>query len=174
MPKPNLDEIQSIPDPMLSDNFELLFPNIPGAQGDTATRALRLQCKNTIKPGTQMEDVPVELFGHRAMHAGRRTFSNEISVEFIEDAFGTIGKSLESWVEWVRSKRTQSGHFKRDYAQDAVLNIFDQEGNQVLSYKIVNMWPSNVPDETFDGSSATAISLSCSFKYDYYLEDGEL
>jgi len=55
MPKPNIDRIQSaIPDPMLSDNFQLNIPRVPGA-GNAIP--LLLQCRTAIKPGFTINNV---------------------------------------------------------------------------------------------------------------------
>ena len=70
MPKPNYDEVSSVKDPMLNDNYDIQFPNVPGGKDG---RALRLQCKTAVKPGTNLAEVEVELFGHKLMHAARRT-----------------------------------------------------------------------------------------------------
>lgn len=163
MPKPNFDEVLSVKDPMLNDNYDLTFPSIPGG-GDG--RALKLQCKTAVKPGTTLAEVEVELFGHKLMHAARRTWSNEISVEFVEDHTGVITRTLEAWAEYIRRTLTQHGNFKAQYAVNAQLRIYDQPGNLVATYTLRNCWPSQVPDLSFDGSGGAIITLGASFKYD--------
>ncbi len=163
MAKPSFDDVSSVADPMLNDNFVLTFPSIPGG-GDG--RKLKLQCKTAVKPGTTLAEVEVELFGHKLMHAARRTWSNEISVEFVEDNTGTITKALEGWAEIIRAAKTQHGAFKATYAVDATLQIFDQTGAVVMTYTLRRCWPSQVPDIQFDGSGGAIITLGASFKFD--------
>lgn len=167
MPKPNLDTVLEILDPMLSDNFDIIFQNLPAG---VEARPLQIQCKTAIKPGTTIEEVAVELFGHRMMHVGRKTFSNSLQIEFVDDRNGKIHEMMEAWAEFCRETKTQHGHFKADYAADAEFYIYDQEGTKVKTYKIYNIWPSQVPDMQFDGSSAQAINVQMEFKYDYYEE----
>ncbi len=164
MPKPSFDEVSTVKDPMLNDNYDITFPSIPGGGGDG--RALRLQCKTAVKPGTNLAEVEVELFGHKLMHAARRTWSNEVSIEFVEDNTGNITKILEAWAEFVRATRTQHGAFKDTYAVNAKLRIYDQPGNVVMTYTLRNCWPSQVPDISFDGSGGAIITLGASFKFD--------
>lgn len=164
MPKPSFDEVSTVKDPMLNDNYDISFPSVPGGGGDG--RALRLQCKTAVKPGTNLAEVEVELFGHKLMHAARRTWSNEISVEFIEDNTGNITKILEAWAEVARATRTQHGAFKDTYAVNAKLRIYDQPGNVVMTYTLRNCWPSQVPDISFDGSGGAIITLGATFKFD--------
>lgn len=170
MPKPNLQQVLSVADPMLSDNFQLEISNIPGGGSD---RALLLQCKSATKPGMSLTEVEVAIFGHVLKHAGRLEYSHEMAVEYYETWNGEITRILERWMEWGRSHLTQHGHFKNPsdgsgYARDIFLTIFNQVGEVALRYRLYNVWPSQVPDVTFDGSSVSNITLSCSFKYDAY------
>lgn len=165
MPKPSLDDVLNVGDPMLNDNFDLTFTRVPGG-GDG--RALRVQCKSGIKPGMSVATAEMELFGHKTMHAARKTFSNSMSISFHESYDGIINTSLEDWSEICRSTDTQSGSFKRDYATTARLTVYDQTGAPALDYDIFNVWPTEIPDATFDGAGGTAMTVDATFAYDYY------
>lgn len=165
MPKVTLTEVLGIPDPMLNDNFELTFTKIPGG-GDG--RKMRLQCRSGVKPGMSVQEVEVELFGHKVKHVGRKTFSGSMSVGFIESYEGRIVEGLENWAEVCRGTDTQSGAFKKDYAVTATLTIFDQTGAEALVYEIYNVWPTEVPEYSFDGAGGSAIQADATFAYDWY------
>lgn len=165
MAKPSLDDVLAVADPMLNDNFDLTFTSVPGG-GDG--RALRIQCKSGIKPGMTLEQAEVELFGHKTVHAARKTFSNSMSITFHESYDNKITQSLEDWSEFCRSHETQSGNFKADYAVKARITIYDQTGAEVVSYDIFNCWPTEVPDAQFDGSGGEAMTIDATFAYDHY------
>ncbi len=165
MAKPALLDILSIADPMLSDNFELIFGSIPGSSD---TQPFRIQCRTASKPGMTLEQVTYDLFGHTVEFAGRLTYSHTMSVEYVENYQGSITRALEKWQELIRSHRSQHGSFKADYTVTADLNIYDQTGELSLNYRVFNMWPTEVPELAFDGSSATALSVGATFSYDYY------
>lgn len=167
MPKPNIDEVLDIKDPLLSDNFEFLIPTVPGSEGD-ASRALRIQVKTAIKPGMTLEEVMYELFGHQAVHAGRLTFTHEMTVEYVENYKANITQIFEDWMEYARTTQDQSGHFKTDYATDAKFIIYDQEGEKTLTYKLVNVWPKTVQELSFDGGAATLLTSSIGLAFDYF------
>ena len=165
MPKPNLDEVLNIGDPMLNDNFDLVFASIPGGGNN---RAMRIHCKSGIKPGMSVQQAEVELFGHKTVHAARKTVSNSMSISFHESYDAEMNITLENWSEMCRSTDTQSGNFKRDYAVTATLTIYDQTGAPVVEYEIFNCWPTEVPDAQFDGAGGTAMTVDATFAYDYY------
>lgn len=168
MAKTTLQDVQAIADPMLSDNFGFSIPNIPGSGND---RPFTVQCKSTVKPGVQIEEVEYALFGHVVKHAGRLTYSHEFSSEFYETKDGSITNTIESWIEWIRKHDSQHGHFKNGadgYARDATLTIYDQTGAESLVYKLYGVWPSADQDLSFDGSSANGLTQSITFKFDYF------
>lgn len=168
MGKPALTDVLTIADPMLSDNFMLLFGTVPSILGTGNSHILQLSCKTATKPGMTVEQVTYDLFGHTVEFAGRLTYSHTMSVEYVENWQGSITRTLENWIEMSRGHLTQSGNFKAQYAVPATLTIYDQTGNISLQYQIYNMFPTEVPDLSFDGSSATALSLSANFSYDFY------
>lgn len=164
--KPSLGDVnRAIPDPLLSDNFQLSFPNVPVGNGDS----LLFQCKSVSKPGVTINNVEVQLFGHTTEHAGNKTFSHDMTVEYIENRSMQIHDILERWAELIRGTQTQHGAFKSEYARDGYLTVFNQKGEVVYVYHIKNCWPSSVPETPFDGSASNAITLSVTFKYDSYL-----
>lgn len=166
MPKPNLDNILDVHDPMLSDNYDLTFASIPGGGNN---RQFTIQCKTAVKPGSSIQEVEIELFGHKVMHAAKRTWTNDMSIEFVEDSKGTITKALENWLELIRKAETQHGVFKKDYAVKAIFTIYDQTGAPTARYDIINCWPNQVQDLQFDGSGGQALPASASFKFDHVL-----
>jgi len=165
MPKPSFGDVAaSVLDPMLSDNFFLNINDIPGV--GTFDNALRMQCQSAVKPGMTINAVEVQVFGHTLEYAGNLTYGHDMSVEYVENRSAQITQTLEAWAEYIRSRESQHGAFKKEYARDGTLTIYDQKGAKVIEYKIENMFVTTVPDLSFNGSSASIITLSASFKYD--------
>lgn len=164
--KPQLGMINTaIPDPALSDNFQLNFPNIP--TGENAIPLL-MQCQQVSKPGVTVNNVEVQLFGHTAEHASNKVYSHDLAVTYVENRFLQIHKILERWANLIRGTQSQHGVYKLQYARDAYLTVFDQMGKVISEYVVVNCWPSVVPETDFHGNSSDIITLACTFKYDYY------
>lgn len=185
--KPNLESVAQVLDPLLSDNFRLEFPGLANLGGGSLgaglntkgvgsvvpipyTDVLTIQCQSATKPGSELEPVAVELFGHSIQYAGRLTFSHSLSIEFVEDRRAAVTTILTNWQRLARKIQTQHGGYKSDYAlKKAVLHVYDQGGgNPLKSFNIINIWPSSVPDISFNGAGATLITVGATFTYDYY------
>lgn len=170
MGKPTLDEAISIGDPLLSDNYELIFGSLPDVLGSEVSRALRIQCRTATKPGMTIEEVLVEVFGHTVRHAGKNTMTGSMAIEYAENSEMAIYRPLEAWVNYCRSHETQLGAFKEDYAVDAEFKILKQDGSVAATYKVKGVWPKTVPDLSFDGSSSQALPVAVEFSFDGYEE----
>ncbi len=171
MAKPTLDQLQaSVLDPMLSDNFLLDIPDVPG--GGNA-QALRIQCQSATKPGVTINAVEVQVFGHTLEFAGNKTFNHDMTIEYVENRQAEITTALESWAQLIRQTATQTGAYKKDYARSARFYIYDNMGVTVRDYTVYGLWPSVVPDISFNGTSSSIINLSTTFKFDYYTLTGQ-
>lgn len=172
MSKFSLGDISStLLDPLLSDNFKLVFANLPTIFSTPAnTTALNIQCKNVTKPGVTLNSAPAQLFGHEIEFATNKTFSHDMSVTYIENRDMQIHTILDEWCEYIRGTQTQHGNFKADYARDATLFVYDQRGAKIKEFIIVNCFPTSVPETSFDGSSSNILEVAVTFKYDFYYE----
>jgi len=164
MAKPTFSEVASaIQDPLLSDNFLLVIPNVPGGG---VGEALRLQCRSASKPGKTINSVEVAVFGHVLEFASNISFSHDMSVSYAENGKAQVTTALELWQNAIRSAETQLGAPKSAYARNGIFYVYDNVGNVVKEYLIEAMWPAQVPDISFDGSSSSALNVDASFKYD--------
>ena len=60
MARTSYSDMSGLPDPLLSYNFDLVIPNIPGGGN---TKALTIKCQSTSLPGKSLEDVTVTAHG---------------------------------------------------------------------------------------------------------------
>lgn len=170
MAKPTLTDAINIGDPLLSDNYEFTIPELPDNVSD-GSESLRIQCKTATKPGNTIEEVLVEVFGHKVRHAGSNTTTGSMAVEYTENSEMAIYTVLEEWLEVCRSHETQLGAFKEDYAVSAKFRIFKQDGSEAATYTVTGVWPKTVPDLSFDGSSSQALPVAVEFSFDSVVRD---
>lgn len=170
--KLTFDEVTSIGDPLLDDNFEIIFSGVPSQVGDAGT--FRLFCKTGVLPGYTLDEVLQEAFGHALRFAGKKTFSGSISIEFNENSQMKLYTMIKTWGDLIRGSNTQlstlfkgsqTGTTANGYAAKAQINVFRQDGSVAKSYYIYNVWPGQLPDLSFSGG-AQALTVSVDFKYD--------
>ena len=172
MPKVTFDELSTTGDPLLDDNFEIIFTIPSGIPGLSASDAglFRLFVKTGVLPGYTLDEVLKEAFGHQMRFVGKKTFSGSISIEFNENSEMAMYKRLKAWGDFMKGSKTQLGAFKKQYATKAVVNVFKQDGSTSGTYNIINVWPGQLPDLSFSGG-AQGMTISVDFKYDIVLDE---
>lgn len=163
MARPSYSDVRSLPDPLLSYNFALVIPNIPGG-GDT--KRLTLKCQSTSIPGTSVEDVTVSLHGIDLKFAGRQMWTHTLSATYIETRDMGTRFAVKQWIEFARNSRNNSGNFKSDYATIADLILYDDVGNEIRTIRMEGFFPQNLDDAAVDGTNSAAVTVTVSWVYD--------
>lgn len=179
MAKVTLSEIQSLPDPLTSDLFELVIGRIPGGAGSNATtgggsnstggaNTLRIQCQQVAVPSKTVEGVEVLLSSNSLMFAGRIIFEHAMNVTFVENRRMDIFNELNNWANYCRDNETQLGHYKADYSTTAQLIVYDQMGKRIKAFEIYGLWINVIPEFQFDGTAANLVLVAATFQMDYW------
>lgn len=162
----SLDEINQQPDAMDSEHFKVMFGNIPGA-GDS--RPMTINCQTAVIPGFTLEQMEVGLHGHTVRYVGKRTFSGQMSIGFVENSAMDIQKRLRRWAEYAKGTRSATAEgYKADYALTVEIQVMDVTGKIVDELTVFGVWPTDVPETQLDGQSSQAMLVQASFSYDYY------
>lgn len=163
MARTSYSDVRSLPDPLLSYNFDLIIPVVPGG-GDG--KGLTIRCKSTSIPGTSVDDVTVSLHGIDLKYAGRQMWSHTLSVTYQETRDMLVRFALKSWIEFARNSRQNTGQYKANYATNADLVLYDDAGKTIRTIRIEGFFPQNMDDAALDGASSTAVEISVTFNYD--------
>lgn len=169
MARTSLQDVSGLPDPLLSYNFDLIFPTIPGGGG--SSRALTVKCMTTSLPGMQLEQATASLHGVEVSYAGRQIWTKTFQATFIETRDAATRKTFRRWIEFARNNSRNAGHYKKDYAVDGVMMLYDDIPAIILETKIVGMFPTQMDDVAFDGAAGTIVTSSITFSYDYTEEN---
>lgn len=157
-----ITDILSLPDPALSWNFDLFLPTIPGSSD---TRDLTFKCKTAAMPGTQLESIDVELHGVTIPYAGRRMFTHDLSVTFLETMDWSTREKFRRWIATARDWRTNSGSNFATYAVTGLLITYDNIPQPVTTTQVNYMFPIDLADVELDGSQSGPVMPQVNFKY---------
>lgn len=162
MARTSITNILSLGDPAQSWNFDMFFPTIPGSSD---SRDLTYKCKSTQLPGTQLEPFDVELHGVVIPFAGRRMFTHDLDVTFIETADWLTREKFRRWIAMARDWRTNSGSNFVTYAVTSLITRYNDIPQEVGTDQINYIWPTNMQEITLDGGQSGPVELSVNFKY---------
>lgn len=166
MARVSLTDLYQVPDILSGEAWYFLITNIPGSNGNT--RNLALKCVNSTLAGGTNEKMTVPLHGHQINFTGRSIQGQSLPITYYEDSTMDTWRNLRAWEQYVKGRRSgNSAGYKRDYSVNGILEIYDTTGKMINSTKYYHLFPQEIPDTTFDGTSSTAIQIQCTFSYDY-------
>lgn len=168
MPRTSLSDVRSLPDPLMSYNWDLFVPVVPSGSD---FRSLTIKCQSVNIPGVQTEDVPVTLHGATVKYAGREIFgSNQFTATFLETRDMTTRDVIRQWIEYQRNSANNSGEYKINYEATGLLALYDDKGNAIRTINIYGMFPQNLDEPTLDGSQSAPVLYTVTFNFDFTRE----
>lgn len=160
----SLDNVLGIADPMTSESYVLELGTLPTG---TDTRDLTIKCQSAVLPGISNEKVVVTLAGHTNNFRGRVIQTGTMAVTFVEDINAGTLRDLRGWHDYCVDIRTgNSADYKSGYAITSRISMIDTIGNVGIAYNIIGCFPESIDEISLDGTSSTAVLVSCTFSYD--------
>lgn len=164
MARTSLADVRSLGDPLLSFNWDLILPRIPGYNDN---REFTFKCQTAVIPGVLLEQVPVALHGVELRFIGRKNYSHSFPVTILETHDASTRAMFVAWSELARSWVLNTGTPKDVYAVPGQLVLYDDTPKIVRSITIFGMWPENIDDAALDGQSSGIVTYNITFSYDH-------
>jgi hypothetical protein len=168
MARTSLSDIRSLPDPLLSYNWDLILPRIPGYSD---SKPFTFKCQTAAVPGMMLEQVPVALHGVELRYAGRKNYSHSMSVTILETRDMSSRAMFLAWNETARSWLNNTGSYKDVYGVNAELVLYDDIPTQIRKITLVGAWPEDVGEGSLDGSQSAAVTYTVQFSFDFSIDE---
>lgn len=166
MARTSLRDVNGLPDPQLTYNFDLFFDSIPGGLG-VNSRGLAIRCMSTSIPGMQVDQVTVALHGVETNYAGRQIYTKQFSAVLHETRDNGVRAAMRGWMEFARNNIQNAGNYKAQYARTAEIVLYDDIPNETRRIKVHGVWPMSFDDLQLDGSQSAAAQYNVTFSFDY-------
>ena len=122
---------------------ELAFPNAVAIDNDVLQKS-RFLVKAAALPASTVAPIEVPFRGRILKIAGDRTFETW-TITVINDTDFAIRSSFEKWMNVINKMEDASGLQAPDsYQKDAIVHQLDRDGSTLRSYKMWDIWPTNV------------------------------
>lgn len=172
----SIQSVSGLSDVFLSDNYELVIPNLPSALGATlsnptsASNELTIKNVTTSVPELQNQQVSVWIHRQKVKWAGRRDFGDSITTSFIETASTTVVNTLYAWSNLIVPLNTGIPNPKSTYiAPKLTVYMLNASNQQSLAFNLYNVWPSKItPSELGSSSEGSPVTFSVTWTYDWF------
>lgn len=164
MGRPSLQDVRGLTDPLLSYNWNLIIPSIPGGG---SSKGLSIRCMNTPLPGMSVDYIPVALHGVVVTYAGMQQWSHQLQVTYLEDRSMATRNTIKGWLETARNTKQNAGTEKATYATNAKLELMDDIPNVIKTVNLVGVYPLDLGDGQLDGGRSDIVPIPVRFAFDY-------
>ena len=122
---------------------ELAFPSEVSVDNEVLQKS-RFLVKAAALPASTVAPIEVPFRGRILKIAGDRTFETW-TITVINDTDFSIRSSFEKWMNVINQMENATGLQAPDtYQKDAVVHQLDRDGSTLRSYKMKDIWPTNV------------------------------
>lgn len=166
MPRISLEDVYSVGDLISTEDFELIFGNIPNISG--STKSLTIKCLNATYPGFSNEIMTANIAGFVRNQRGRKMYPRKLIANFVEDSkMGTLNV-LRNWSEYiVGSNSGVSSGSSNDYSVDAILNVYNQQATLIDTITFHKCFLEDVADVPLSGEGTTLAQVQLTCSYDW-------
>tara|TARA_B100000287_G_scaffold398741_1_gene416416 strand:+ start:9 stop:602 length:594 start_codon:yes stop_codon:yes gene_type:complete len=122
---------------------ELAFPSAVAVDNEVLQKS-RFLVKAAALPASTVAPIEVPFRGRILKIAGDRTFETW-TITVLNDTDFAIRSSFEKWMNVINKMEDASGLQAPDtYQKDAVVHQLDRDGSILRSYKMWDIWPTNI------------------------------
>ena len=149
-----------------ANQYMVTFGSVAGAVFEQKTQFL---VKTTQLPGQTITEIPVNFRGRILNLVGDRTF-NPWSITVLNDTDFKIYRGLERWMNGMNNMTDNEGLTNPvDYQVDAFVDHLDRNGNNVKSYTLRGLFPTEIGGIDLSMGEATEIeTFGVTFEYQYF------
>lgn len=165
MARTSYQNILALRDAAQSWNFDLFFPTVPGASGQS--NGLTYKCKTSAIPSSKINPVAVELHGTKKQEAGNAAYDHTMTATFMETVDYSTMAAFRAWRNYTRSWRDNTGTNASEYKVNLEIDLYDNAGNVTRTMVLVGAWPTDIAETSLSGAEANAVELSITFSFDY-------
>ena len=163
-----LDDVRGSSNPLISYNYDLVIPTVPGGgNGDV----LRLHLLNTNIPGFGVEVFESNHHGFVIKHPGKKSYPRVLTAEYEESNDLTVLNAIRGWHDLMVDPDTGIQAPAALYKVDMFLELLSNDKAIAGTVRLRGCFPEEVPDTPLDGATSDAVRISVNFSYDDHIRE---
>lgn len=177
MTRPSITDVRGIQNFATVYQWNVMFSTLPKKVSTTALTSnngepLNFRCESTELPKLTNESMIVSIRGHKIKQSGIHTYSNILTLIFVETVDNMISQFLHDWREACWEAKTGVQQTKQDIQAVMELHRLNSVDKEIWKYKMTGVYLEDFDLGQLDGVTSEAFKPSIVLSYDYF-EDGE-
>lgn len=140
-----------------------------GVSGLPDHESLNLRCESADVPSMSDQKMEINVRGHKIFQPGIHTYTNQMTLTFVETVDAKIKTFIRTWREALWSTRTGVAAGQKNTLMGII--VLTQLNNQdvgVYEYKLIGAYPESYELGQLDGAQSDVQRPSITFSFDYF------
>ncbi len=168
----NIESLRNLPDYAQVTKWDMQFVTFPlvGAFGSLIPNEFNLRCESIETPKGNMNNVEVQIRGHKTYNSGILDYGNSMTLTFVETEDNMIMKLVKAWREISWATRTGKQFTKKETEATLLITRLDKQDKAIAKYTVYGCIYQADDFGTLDGSSTDAIKPALTLNFDYFVD----
>lgn len=167
-----LPSVIGLSDPMTTDNFEVIIPNLPsGLVGVSPDFVGEFSVKNVDMslPSQENEVLKTTIHRHDVRWSGRKSYEGVVKGSFIETANSSVIEVLYAWSNFCTPVQSGNPNPKSTYvAKEIDIYLLSASNEKVAYFKLYNAWVSKLSPAGLTSEGGKLLQWEIEFTYDLH------
>ena len=168
----NIQSLRNLPDFAQVTKWDMQFITLPlvGGFGVLIPNEFNLRCESIEVPKGSMNNVEVQIRGHKVYNSGILDYGNSMTITFVETEDNMIMKLDKAWREISWGSRTGKQFTKKETEATLLLTRLDKQDKPIAKYTVYGcIWQAS-DWGTLDSSGTDSIKPSLTLNFDYFVD----
>ena len=166
--RPTIDQFRALGHHQTQYDWGISFISLPSLLTGFSSADLNTRCTSAQLPSRNIQEIELNLRGHKIYQHGIVDYGNEITLNLYETVDQKVGDFLNAYMDLQWSPIVGS-QVPKVFNQSAfLLTLLDSENNAKKHYTIIGAWLKGW-NQIDLGSDSAVIQYNTTWKFDYYL-----
>lgn len=168
--KPTIDQLRGLGHHQTTYDWGIQFISIPSLVTGFTTSDLNTRCTSSTLPAMTIDEIPLQLRGHKAFQHGIASYGNKLTLTLFETMDSKVQDFLAAYMnmQWMPITGVQTPKSLNQCA--FLLTLLDSEHNPTRYFTVIGAWLQGYqPSGNLQSGSSEVLSWSCDFTFDYFL-----
>lgn len=168
--KPSIEELRGLNHHATTYDWGIQFFNMPQALNGFTSADLNTRCQTASIPSRSIEEIPINLRGHKVFQHGIVNYGNKLNLTLYETTDSKVQDFLKAYmnIQWTPITGTQVPKSLNQCC--FLLTLLDSEHNPTFYYTIMGAWlQSYEAGSGLQSSSSDILTWNTTWTFDYFI-----
>lgn len=168
--KPTISELRALGHHQTTYDWGIQFLSLPSLITNFSNSDLNTRCQSATLPSMTIEEISIDLRGHKAFQQGIGNYGNTLEITLYETIDSKVQEFLNAYMnmQWMTVTGVQTP--KTLNQSSFLLTLLNSEHNATRYYTIIGAWLKGYsPSGNLQSSASDILTWNTTWQFDYFI-----